>query len=365
MRSERCRHCAPTPRACGATASSAIWRSTPCASATRWSYAPASALPVDGLVLEGHSHVDESMLTGESLPVARQPGDRVTGGAVNGEGLLLVRTLAVGAETQLARIVRMVESAQARKAPIQRLVDRVSAVFVPVVVAVAAITAARLVARRGADCDRGAACSGGAGDRLPLRARAGDAGGDHGRHRRRGAPRHPDPGRGGARALRDVSVIAFDKTGTLTEGKPVLVEAVPVAGGRAALLADAAALQRGSEHPLARAVLQVSPAIDAIAATDVRAVAGRGVRGSLDGRALMLGSGPWMHELGVDLSALAAQATALASRRAQRVVAGRTERLRNAAPARAARVRRRRQARRRGDHRAAEGPRRALGARHG
>ena len=98
-------------------------------------------MPVDGLLLEGRSHVDESLLTGESLPVARQPGDRLAGGAVNGEGLLLLRTTAVGAETQLARIVRMVESAQARKAPIQRLVDRVSAVFVPVVVGLALLTA--------------------------------------------------------------------------------------------------------------------------------------------------------------------------------------------------------------------------------
>ena len=106
---------------------------------------PGERIPVDGLLLEGQGDVDESLLTGESLPVARQAGDRVTGGALNGEGLLLLRTMAVGAETQLARIVRMVESAQARKAPIQRLVDRVSAVFVPVVVAVAAITAMRLI----------------------------------------------------------------------------------------------------------------------------------------------------------------------------------------------------------------------------
>jgi P-type Cu+ transporter len=112
-------------------------------------------------------------------------------------------------------------------------------------------------------------------------------------------------------ALRDVAVIAFDKTGTLTEGRPVLLEALPVAGERTALLAEAAALQRGSEHPLARAVLQAAPAGTTTAATGVRAVAGRGIGGNVDGRTLMLGSGPWMLELGVDLSSLAGRAQAL------------------------------------------------------
>jgi Cu+-exporting ATPase len=100
---------------------------------------PGERMPVDGTVQDGASHVDESMLTGESLPVAKRAGDRVTGGAVNAEGLLRVRTEALGAETTLARIVRLVESAQARKAPIQRLVDRVAAVFVPVVLVAAAL----------------------------------------------------------------------------------------------------------------------------------------------------------------------------------------------------------------------------------
>ena len=130
--------------------------------------------------MDGASHVDESLLTGESLPVAKQAGDRVTGGAVNAEGLLRVRATARRRRTTLARIVRLVESAQAQKAPIQRLVDRVSAVFVPVVLAIAAsrwlgwgVVRRRL--ERRAD-PRG----GGAGDRLPVCARAGDAGRDHG-----------------------------------------------------------------------------------------------------------------------------------------------------------------------------------------
>ena len=272
---------------------------------------PGERIAVDGLLLEGHSHVDESLLTGESLPVARQPGDHVTGGAVNGEGLLLLRTMAVGAETQLARIVRMVESAQARKAPIQRLVDRVSAVFVPVVVAVAAITAvgwglagapiATAVLHAVAVVVIACPCALGLATPAAIMVGTGVA------------ARHGILIRDvvALEALRDVAVIAFDKTGTLTEGRPVLVEATPVAGERASLLADAAALQRGSEHPLARAVLDAAPAGDGTAATEVRAVPGRGVGGSLDGRALMLGSGPWMLELGVDIAALAAQARAL------------------------------------------------------
>jgi Cu+-exporting ATPase len=101
---------------------------------------PGERVPVDGEVIEGASQLDEALITGESLPVARHAGERVTGGSVNGEGLLVVRTVAIGAETVLARIVRLVESAQAKKAPIQRLVDRVSAVFVPVVIALALLT---------------------------------------------------------------------------------------------------------------------------------------------------------------------------------------------------------------------------------
>ncbi len=272
---------------------------------------PGERVPVDGLLLEGRSHVDESLLTGESLPVARHPGERVTGGAVNGEGLLLLRTTAVGAETQLARIVRMVESAQARKAPIQRLVDRVSAVFVPVVVGLAATTAiawwlagsplATAVLHAVAVLVIACPCALGLATPAAIMVGTGVAA-------RHGILIQDVVA---LEALRDVAVVAFDKTGTLTEGKPVLVEAVPLAGARAALLSDAAALQRGSEHPLARAVLQALPAGDASTATELQAVAGRGVKGKVGGRALMLGSGPWMTGLGVDLSALAVQAQAL------------------------------------------------------
>ena len=283
---------------------------------------PGERLPVDGVVLEGASHVDESLLTGESLPVAKQVGDAVTGGAINAEGVLLVRTTAVGAESALARIVRLVESAQAGKAPIQRLVDQVSAVFVPVVLGLALLTLLGWGVI-GADWPAGVlhavavlviACPCALGLATPAAIMVGT-----GVAARHGILIKDAQALELAHALRTV---AFDKTGTLTEGRPALVSAVAAPGlgtspdaalSSDALTALAASLQSGSEHPLARAVLQAMKT-PVEAGREIRAFAGRGVGGVVGGpvgeRVLRLGSARWMHELGADLGPLAAQAAA-------------------------------------------------------
>ncbi|MDP1691011.1 MAG: copper-translocating P-type ATPase, partial [Burkholderiaceae bacterium] len=279
---------------------------------------PGERVPVDGLLIEGRSHFDESLLTGESLPVARDAGDaseRVTGGAINGEGRVVLRTTAIGAETTLARIVRMVESAQARKAPIQQTVDRVSAVFVPVVVAIAAIA---LLGWAWANGDWSMAlvhavsvlviaCPCALGLATPATLMVGT-----GLAAQRGILVRDAQA---LESMRQVRVVAFDKTGTLTEGRPRLVALEAVSGGdRDALLRDAAALQAGSEHPLARAVAQAAAAagIAPTAAQGMRAVAGRGVEGRVGDVALQLGSSRWIAELGVAVpAALSARATSL------------------------------------------------------
>ena len=273
---------------------------------------PGERLPADGRIVEGRSHIDESLLTGESLPVARETGDKVTGGAVNGEGRLLIETLAVGAESALARIIRLVEDAQAKKAPIQQLVDRVSAVFVPVVIAIALLTLfgwglyngdwnqavlnAVAVLVIACPCALGLATPTAIMAGTGVAARAGilikDAEALEVAHR--------------------IEVVAFDKTGTLTEGKPVLAELIAIDGDRDRLLDDAAALQSGSEHPLAKAVLDAALGRAPTPVRQLRALAGRGLRGEVDGRVLLLGSTRMLEEAGADLSPLREQARRLA-----------------------------------------------------
>ncbi len=274
---------------------------------------PGERFPADGVVEEGRSHADESLLTGESLPVAKQPGDRITGGALNAEGLLRVRTQAIGAESTLARIVRLVESAQAAKAPIQRLVDQVSAVFVPVVVALAVLTLLGWGLATG-DWSTGVinavsvlviACPCALGLATPAAIMVGT-----GAAARRGILIRDAQALELAHAVR---VVAFDKTGTLTEGRPRLAaaEAAPAGGlDRDGIVALAAALQSGSEHPLAAAVLAEAKA-PLPSASELRALPGRGIAGTVNARELQLGSTRLMDELGVDREALAAHAQAL------------------------------------------------------
>jgi P-type Cu+ transporter len=274
---------------------------------------PGERIPVDGEVVDGRSHSDESLITGESLPVAKQAGDRVTGGAVNGEGRLRLRTLAVGSETALARIIRLVEDAQAKKAPIQRLVDRVSAVFVPIVLVIAVLTLLGWGMANGdwaqallnAVAVLVIACPCALGLATPTAIMAGT-----GVAARAGILIKDAEALEIAHRLRS---IAFDKTGTLTVGRPRLTAIQAIDGDDTVELAVAAALQAGSEHPLARAVAEAASGrqLQVAAAEHSQAVPGRGIRGRVDGRDWWLGSGRWMDELGVDTGPLQADAERL------------------------------------------------------
>ena len=262
---------------------------------------PGERFPVDGEVVEGESQADEALISGESLPVNKAPGDRITGGAINGEGRLLVRTTALGGETVLARIIRLVEDAQAAKAPIQKLVDKVSQVFVPAVLVIAVFTligwlltgAPAEVALINAVAVLVIACPGALGLATPAAIMAGTG----------VAARHGILIKD-AEALEvahAVNAVAFDKTGTLTSGKPQIIHLHALEGDEASLLRLAGALQRGSEHPLARAVLERCEA-DGVAVPDVQksqALSGRGIAGTLDGRQLALGNRRMLDEFGL------------------------------------------------------------------
>jgi len=275
---------------------------------------PGERMPVDGVVLEGRSELDEALITGESLPVPKQPGDRVIAGAVNGSGWLRVRTTALGAESTLARIVRLVESAQAKKAPIERVVDRVSAVFVPVVLALAVVTLLAWGWGTGqwepallhAVAVLVIACPCALGLATPAALMAGT-----GVAARQGILIKDAEA---LELLHRVDTVAFDKTGTLTIGQPALVALRSAPGVSEPLLLEAAAaLQAGSEHPLAKAVL-VAAADRGLAPTragELQAVAGRGIQGHHQGRPLRLGSSAWMQSLGADLGPLHQEAQAL------------------------------------------------------
>jgi P-type Cu+ transporter len=273
-------------------------------------------VPVDGLIRAGASSIDESMLTGESLPVEKDVGDKVTAGSINGSGRLEVETTAIGGETVLAKIIRLVEDAQAAKAPIQRLVDKVAAVFVPVVLAIAFVTFAGWLAA-GAGVEHALisavsvlviACPCALGLATPAAIIAGTG----------VAARHGVLIKD-AEALelaKRIDIVAFDKTGTLTVGKPRVVAVGEVGGvGRAEVLVLAEAVNAGSNHPLADAVRdafahesQHRPGVAARPARDHRVLAGRGVAARLpdqDGHAIELafGNRRLMDDWKVDVSA--------------------------------------------------------------
>ncbi|NNB32374.1 copper-translocating P-type ATPase [Pseudomonas fragi] len=273
---------------------------------------PGERFPVDGEVVEGQSHADEALISGESLPVPKQPGDKVTGGAINGEGRLVIKTLALGTETVLARIIRLVEDAQSAKAPIQKLVDKVSQVFVPVVLLIALATllgwwlygAPIETALINAVAVLVIACPCALGLATPTAIMAGTG----------VAARHGILIKD-AEALErahEVSAVVFDKTGTLTSGTPQIAHFSALDGDEARLLQAAGALQRGSEHPLAKAVLDACAVrnLNVPDVTDSQSLTGRGIAGTLEGRRLALGNRRLLEETGLAPGSLAASASA-------------------------------------------------------
>jgi Cu+-exporting ATPase len=270
---------------------------------------PGERVPVDGTLEQGEAGLDESALTGESRPVEKTPGSRLATGTVVLDGRLVLRTTAVGAETTLARVAALVSAAQASRAPVQKLVDRISAVFVPVVIVLALATlggwllagAGFEVALLNAVAVLVIACPCALGLATPAAIMAGT-----GAAARAGIlVRDAEAIERGQR----ITLVAFDKTGTLSEGRPRLAALHPAPGTTAeAALALAAALQSGSEHPLARAVLEAGT--DRVpAAESFRALPGRGVEGVVRGRRLALGSPRLLAESGADPGGLAPRAT--------------------------------------------------------
>ena len=292
---------------------------------------PGERIPADGVVLEGHSQADESLLTGEPLPVSKGPQDRVTGGSINGNGRLVMRVAASGADSVLAHIIRMVEEAQAHKAPIQRLVDQVAAVFVPTVLGIAVVTglgwwwwgAPGDVALIHAVAVLVIACPCALGLATPMAIVAGT-----GMAAQRGILiRDPQT----LETAQHIDMVVFDKTGTLTQGKPTLQALVVSPTGaeseagaenqgesqnpnqaQTRALSIAASLQAASEHPLARAVLQAAAqqSMAFAQAEQVAAVPGMGLAGVVNGQRWCLGSVRWGASQGVDVSPWQAQVEA-------------------------------------------------------
>jgi len=277
---------------------------------------PGDGVPVDGKVLEGKGAVDESMVTGESMPAAKKSGDKLIGGTVNGTGSLVMRADKIGADTMLARIVTMVSEAQRSRAPIQRMADIVSGYFVPAVLGVAilafivwaiwgpaptlsyALIAAVSVLIIACPCALGLATPMSIGVAIGKGAGAGVL------IKSAEALEH----------MEKVNTLVVDKTGTLTEGKPRVTAVVPVAGlSENELLPLAASLERSSEHPLAAAIVTAAKDRGATTQepTDFASVTGKGVTGKIGGRSVALGNAKLMADLGISFGDLAQQADAL------------------------------------------------------
>ncbi|WP_026370468.1 heavy metal translocating P-type ATPase [Kallotenue papyrolyticum] len=267
---------------------------------------PGEKIPVDGVILSGQSTVDESMLTGESLPVDKRPGDAVTGGTLNRAGAFQMRATRVGRDTALAQIIRLVQEAQGSKAPVQRLADRIAAIFVPVVLLIALATFVSWLLATG-DATRALifavavlviACPCALGLATPTAIMVGTGvGARHGILIRN------------AEALERASVlttVVLDKTGTITAGQPAVTDVLPMGVAQETLLTLAASAERLSEHPLAQAIVAAARTQGLALAqpTDFTALAGHGIRATVDGQCLLVGSPRLMREQGIDLAAL-------------------------------------------------------------
>jgi Cu+-exporting ATPase len=273
---------------------------------------PGERIPVDGKVVGGMSEIDESLITGESLPVTKPPGATVTGGAINCTGLLEVQATAVGEDSTLSRIIRMVENAQAGKAPVQRLVDRISAVFVPIVIGIAFLTFAGWMVSDGTfeqalvaavsvlviacPCALGLATPTAIMTGTGAAARSGilikDVASLERAHR--------------------VDTVVFDKTGTLTAGRPTIVALHTLRGSEQELLRLAASVQQASEHPLARAILERADrqGVQRDPVTEFRSVTGYGVVGRVGGREIVMGNARFLEKRNIDATGEAALARA-------------------------------------------------------
>jgi len=276
---------------------------------------PGEKIPVDGIVLEGASHVDESMITGEPIPAAKKPGDRVTGGTINGKGALMIRADRIGSETLLARIVQMVAQAQRTRAPVQRLADVVAAYFVETVIVIAVLTFAawayfgpdpRLAyALTNAVAVLIIACPCAVGLATPISITVAMGQGALNGILFRNAE--------AIERLRDIDCLVVDKTGTLTLGKPTLVDFVATGGDESELLRLIASLERASEHPLAQAIVKSAEERGSALqpAENFDSVTGEGVQGVVAGRKVAVGSRRFMDRFGGVPQSLSEKADAL------------------------------------------------------
>ncbi len=276
---------------------------------------PGERLAADGEVVSGRSSVDESMLTGEPMPVPKQPGDRVTGGTINHDGLLRFRATALGAETVLEQVLRLLEQAQSGKAPLERLADRVSRWFVPLVIAVALLTAIAWLLAGGGRAQAAAsavavlliACPCAMGLAVPAAVMVAT-----GRAARLGVLIR---GAESLERLAKVDTVVFDKTGTLTEGRPEVLRAVAAPGfDEAALWRFAVAAEAASEHPLAEAIIRagIVRGVTSEPADDFETSPGRGVAATMNGKRILAGRLDWLSEKGIDVLSVSGSETVVA-----------------------------------------------------